>query len=57
LGLKKIIISIVLCISFLMPLHSNAETEQNYLVYDSKANIQEMMKILRLQRIRCCTND
>ncbi|MET0960673.1 MAG: S8 family peptidase, partial [Psychrobacillus psychrotolerans] len=42
--MKKIIISTVLCLSFLIPIHSKAETKQNYLIYDSQTNIQEMMK-------------
>lgn len=41
--MKKIIICIVLYISLVIPIHSNAETRHNYLIYDSETNIQEMM--------------
>jgi len=42
--MKQVFFSIVLCMSLLLPIHTNAETKSNYLISDSGVNVQQMME-------------
>lgn len=42
--MKQVLMSMVLVISLLVPIHTNAETKSSFLVSDSEHHIQQMMK-------------
>ena len=43
--MKQFGISILLCVGLLMPVHTSAETKEDFLVSDSRDNISQIMKM------------